>query len=292
MTPASSRGARLRINLTYLWRHRRRLRLDDPILFTELVQRRKLDDRDIRMAIMADKVAAKEHVAAALGREWVIPMLWSGTELPHDLPWTGPIVVKARHGCNQNVFVRQRSECVAARTASARWMRGRYGWWLDEWAYSQIPRGLLIEPMIGGDVLPIDYKVFVFGGVATHVQVHLDRAHDHRWIVHDRDWRALATDAPVVPRPTALSAMLAAAEQLAAGFAFVRVDFYQPDDQPLFGEMTFYPGSGLHAIDPPDLDAEWGRLWRAARVATVNEGCANDVSVAIGGGVVLAIEAG
>ena len=212
---------------------------------------------------MADKVAVKAIVAAQLGREWVIPMLWSGTELPARSPWERPVVVKSRHGCNQIGFIRDElRDWNAALAASARWMRRDYGWWLDEWLYAHIPRGLLIEPLIGnGGDLPIDYKIYVFGGQATHVQVHLDRARHHRWVMHDVDWRALASDAPSVPRPTALPAMVAAAEKLAAGFDFARVDFYQHGDQPLFGEISFYPGSGLDPFDPAELDAELGRLW-------------------------------
>lgn len=257
-------AARLRIALTYLWRHRRLPDLREPRLFTELVQQRKLRDRDPRLPLLADKVAVKPIVAAQLGGEWVIPTLWSGRRLPARAPGGSPVVVKSRHGCNQTVIVRDAAvEWSAAATAGARWMRRDYGWWLDEWLYAQIPRGLLIEPLIGnGRDLPIDYKVYVFAGQASHVQVHLDRAGNHRWVMHDRDWRAVANGAPVVPRPSALAAMIAAAEQLAAGFDFVRVDFYQPDDQPLFGEFSFYPGSGLDRFDPPTLDAQLGRLWR------------------------------
>jgi hypothetical protein len=263
--PGDDRAARLRIALTYLWRHRRLPDLACPGLFTELVQLRKLQDRDPRMPAMADKVAVKSIVADRLGRDWVIPMLWSGTELPARLPWTPPVVVKARHGCNQNIFVRAGlRDWTAAHHASARWMRHDYGRWLDEWLYPHIPRGLLVEPLIGTGALPIDYKIYVFGGQATHVQVHLDRARNHRWVMHDPDWRAIANDAPIVPRPTALPAMLAAAEQLADGFDFARVDFYQPGEQPLFGEICFYPGSGLDPFDPPQLDGELGRLWLRA----------------------------
>lgn len=259
-------AARLRIGLTYLWRHGRLPDLSNPTLFTELVQLRKLRDRNPRMPAMADKVAAKALVASQLGRDWIIPMLWSGDELPANSPWDRPVVVKSRHGCNQNAFVRAgASDWRQAMAASARWMRRDYGWWLDEWLYSQIPRGLLIEPMIGsGEDLPLDYKIFVFGGRATHVQVHIDREHRHRWILHDRDWRPLANDASAVRQPTALSDMLSAAETLAEGFDFVRVDFYQPERQPLFGEISFYPGSGLDPFDPPTLDAEMGELWLRA----------------------------
>jgi len=94
--------------------------------------------------------------------------------------------------------------------------------------------------------------------------VHLDRATDHRWIVHDRHWRALSATAPVIARPSALPAMIAAAEEMARDFSFARVDFYQPAAQPLFGEICFYPGSGLDRFDPPELDAEMGRLWLRA----------------------------
>lgn len=260
-------AALLRINLAYLWRHGRLPDLARPRLFTELVQLRKLADRDPRLPAMADKLAVKALVAERLGREWVVPTLWSGAALPPRSRWDRPIVVKARHGCNQNAFVWSRAaDWDATRAQAARWMRKAYGGWLDEWLYAHVPRGLLIEPFIGsGRILPVDYKVFVFGGRATHVQAHLDRGHRHRWIVHDRDWRAIAADAPAVPRPSALSAMIAGAEELGRGFEFVRVDFYQPGSAPLFGEMTFYPGSGLCPLDPPALDAEMGSLWLRAR---------------------------
>lgn len=276
MRPASfhvhgdDQAARLRIALTYLWRHKRLPKLANPDLFTELVQVRKLRDRDPRLPAMADKIAVKSIVAERLGRDWVIPTLWTGTVLPARPPARCPIVVKARHGCKQNAFVRDAPrEWGAARAASAQWMRRNYGWWLDEWLYAHVPRGLLIEPFIGDPgALPIDYKIFVFGGVATHVQVHLDRATAHRWVVHDRDWRPIASRTPAVPRPSALPAMLAAAEALANGFDFARVDFYQPGAQPLFGEISFYPGSGLDRFDPPELDAELGDLWlRVAQAA-------------------------
>ncbi|MFC3581140.1 ATP-grasp fold amidoligase family protein [Sphingomonas hylomeconis] len=260
-------GALLRINLTYLWRHRRLPNLADPTLFTELVQLRKLRDRDLRMPAMADKVAVKALVAARLGRAWVVPTLWHGTTLPEQSRWTSPIVVKSRHGCNQNLFLPDggAADWPAVWRQAAGWLGASYGGWLDEWLYTQIPRGALIEPFVGTDgQLPIDYKFYVFGGRVSHVQVHLDRAHDHRWVVHDSDWVPLANGAPRLPRPSALREMIAAAEELASNMDFARVDLYQPGAQPLFGEVSFYPGSGLDRFDPPALDAAMGALWLRA----------------------------
>jgi hypothetical protein len=257
--------ARLRIKLCYLVRHQRLVDLDSPATFNELVQRRKLQNRDMRMVTLADKVAVKALVADALGNEWVIPTLWHGPMLPELCDWPRPFVIKSRHGTKQNIYVRDDNfRWPDLRTRAAKWMRQPYGQWLDEWLYAHIPRGILVEPFVGDDgQLPIDYKIFVFGGVATHVQVHLERENAHRWIVFDRNWNrvsAVTSDAdPLAPK--SLGQMLAAAEILSRGFDFVRCDFYEIGGKPKFGEMTFYPGSGLDKFNPVALDTEFGRYW-------------------------------
>lgn len=257
--------ARLRIRLCYLVRHQKMVNLDAPKTFNELVQRRKIRNRDMRMVTLADKVAVKTHVASALGAEWVIPTIWHGTALPDQPDWAGPLVVKSRHGCNQNIFVRDDDrDWSSLRKQTLTWGHKPYGQWLDEWLYAHIPRGILVEPFVGErGRLPLDYKIFVFGGVATHVQVHLDRENGHRWIVFDRNWNrasAATSDAdPVAPK--CLKQMLDAAETLARGFDFVRCDFYEIAGKPMFGEMTFYPGSGLDKFNPVALDIEFGRHW-------------------------------
>lgn len=260
--------ARLRVKLCYLVRHQKLLQLDNPITFNELVQRRKLQNRDIRMVALADKVAVKEYVAALLGSDWIIPTYWSGAVLPDTPPCAAPFVVKARHGCNQSIYVRDAAaDWSSIRARADSWMRGPYGRLLDEWLYSHIPLGLLVEPFVGEDgQLPIDYKIFVFGGRATYVQVHLEREKRHRWIVFDRTWNRVSapTDDVHPRRPDTLNHMLDAAETLARGFDFVRCDFYEIAGKPLFGEMTFYPGSGLDKFNPVELDAVFGQHWLAA----------------------------
>jgi hypothetical protein len=262
--------ARLRVNLTYRWRHGRWPDLSNPTTFTELLQHRKLHDRDSRMPVLADKVRAKIFAAERLGPDWIIPTLWHGTALPAAPAWPAPFVVKSRHGCNQRAFVRTGTEdWQAIRRLAARWMATSYGGWLDEWAYSQIPRGILVEPFVGEHgTLPVDWKIYVFGGRACFVQVHLERETHHRWIVMDRNWDRVSAptrDADPAP-PSSLSRMLEAAETLATGFDFVRVDFYEIVGKSLFGEMTFYPGSGLDPFDPVGLDGVMGEAWLRAEL--------------------------
>lgn len=259
--------ARLRINLTYLWRHGSLPNLDDPQTFTELVQLRKLYDCDVRLPRLADKVLVKRHVADRLGPEWIIPTLWHGRTPPRAPSWPTPFVLKSRHGCKQCIFVRSGLEdWNAAIRKSQAWLRRPYGEWLDERLYRSIERGLLVEPFVGTDgVLPVDFKLYVFAGRVEFIQVHLKREKGHRWIIFDKHWRRVSTpslDNP--PPPASLPAMIEAAEELARDIHFTRIDFYEIQGRPKFGEMTFYPGSGLDPFDPVALDAVMGRMWLRA----------------------------
>ncbi len=261
--------ATVRIQATYRVKQGRFADLKTANRFTELVQLRKLHDRDPRMIERSSKLASKRIVADTLGDEWVIPTVWSGARLPRKNPFTAPTIVKSSHGCNQYAILRDPPSALRwqiLRKQAAHWMRGPYGYWLDEWCYRDVPVGLLAEELVG-DVqsLPVDYKIYVFDGRATHVQVHLDRAGGHKWILHDRDFNKLVPDQAGSPqKPESLGAMLEAAEELARGFSFIRIDFYEVDRKPLFGEFCFYPGSGLDPFAADWIDFELGRLWKAA----------------------------
>ncbi len=266
--PSHPHLRRARVETCYLWRHRRAANLESPTRFTELVQVRKLADRDPRLVRLSCKITAKAEAERVLGSEWVVPTLWTGAALPGSIPFETPAMLKASHGCCQYRPLRRppsSAEWNALARLTARWTARPYGEWLDEWCYRDVPRGLIAERLIGTESLPVDYKIYVFGSVATHVQVHVDRASAHRWVLHDRDFvRLVPGDAESAPRPSALSAMLKAAEALARGFSFARVDFYEVDGCPLFGEYCFYPGSGLDPFAADWIDFELGDLWRAS----------------------------
>lgn len=270
---ADSLLAQVRVRLIYLWRHKRLPDLVAAPRFTEMVQRRKLHDRDPRQVPLMDKIASKSMANDLLGPEWVTPTLWQDVILPDDMPFRTPAILKARHGCNQFAVLRDKasaSEWNALQGRTARWMAGPYGKWLDEWAYEGVPRALIAEPLLGdGRSLPLDYKIYVFGGRATHVQVHLERATCHRWILHDRAFRPLVAAADLPTAPASLSAMLAAAETLGQGHEFIRVDFFEIEGAPRFGEFCLYPGSGLDPFAADWIDLELGSLWHAARGETI-----------------------
>lgn len=192
----------------------------------------------------------------------VVPTLWRGQRLPVDPLWPMPLMVKPNHGCGQFIVVRSLADWRRARRRTPGWVASRYGAALGEWHYSAANPGLIVEPFLATpELLPLDYKIYVFGGRAVMVQLHEGRGEHHRWSQFDRCWRPLSTMASRRPAPVSLGAMIDAAERLGTGHDFLRVDFYEIDNRPMFGEFCLFPGSGLDPFNPVDLDDWLGRYW-------------------------------
>jgi hypothetical protein len=243
-----------------------------PTTFSEKIQRLKIFNRDPRLPQRENKILVKEFVRGKLGSEWVTPALWQGEYLPplEQRTWPIPFVIKANNGCGWNVFVRQESDLDWPRIEklAAEWRRTQFGADLGEWLYGEIKPALLVEPFIGNhSELPTDYKLWVFHGKVRFIQVDTDREHAHKRTMFDQDWCPLpftlvySRDPRPIPKPVSLQRMINAAEILAEDFPFVRVDFYEVQNQPKFGELSFYPESGFGHFDPPEWDVKIGQFW-------------------------------
>jgi hypothetical protein len=247
-----------------------------PKTFSEKIQYRKLHDRDPRMPRLVDKLTVKGIVADVLGDDWVIPTLWSGTD-PAALPFdqlTPPYVVKANHASQCNYFVRSALDVRPdhIRAEARRWLKLDYGARYHEWAYTVVPRRILVEPFVSeSTALPIDYKFSVFRGRVQHIGVIVGRGTPRqRAIYFAPDWTWMPVSLTMggrvehmdIPPPQSLSAMTDAAQQLAETFSYARVDFYEINGRPLFGEMTFYPVAGYESYAPAAYDRVLGDRWQ------------------------------
>jgi hypothetical protein len=243
--------------------------LSTPTTFNEKIQHFKLTNRDQSLARYIDKILVKEFVSEKLNEDWVIPTLFSGTELPEKRSWPIPYVVKANNSSGRNAFVRSNSDedWPDLRVQALRWVRTPHPWITGEWLYRQIEPKILIEPLLGNGRLPADYKFFVFGGAVKAVQVDTGRDGDHRRTFFDRHWSRLKFElryrsaTETIPPPARLESMISAAETLGEPFDFVRVDLYEIDGQPKFGELTFTPGAGVEPFRPRHFDEDLGRHW-------------------------------
>lgn len=261
----------LRTRLVYRREFGRFPDLENPRLFSEKVLATKLTWRSPMMPILADKVLVKEIVARRLGADWVTPSLFSGPRLPPrgQRDWPLPLVIKTNHGCGYNVFVKDEGDrdWDAIEPRIQRWLSERYAAHDAEWLYGEIVPQVLVEPMIGGSIPSTEYKLFCFAGRVEFIEVHLRRGDVRECANMDRAWNLhpftllmpRATTPP--PRPRSLEEMIRGAEVLAEGFPFVRIDLYEVDGRPRFGEVTFYPASGHIRPDPPEYDRIYGDLW-------------------------------
>lgn len=113
-----------------------------------------------------------------------------------------------------------------------------------------------------------DYKFFCFNGeirfVYTTSRTFVDN--DYPRTFFDLNWNKI--DASLGYHPTAETAekpkhfkeMVDICKSLSKGFPFVRMDFYDSEEMPMLGEMTFYPTGGFMPIEPHSLDLELGEL--------------------------------
>jgi hypothetical protein len=248
-------------------------RLRHPRLFTEKIAWRKLYQRDRRFTVFADKYAVKHEIERLVGRRYVIPTLWAGA--PEALPLdrlTPPYVIKVTHSSGGNVFVRRGAVVDRLKLVAhlRRHLAFSHGVQWGEWGYVDIPRRVLVEPMIqmpdGG--LPEDYKFFVYHGRVHFIQVDYTRFSGHTREMFDRDWRLLPLHYTFPPpqhpgsRPALAEEMIALAETIGAGFDFARIDLYAPPQGILFGEATFYPGAGHEHFEPASWNLAFGKPWK------------------------------
>lgn len=129
-----------------------------------------------------------------------------------------------------------------------------------EWPYKMVKPRIMaekyMEDLESGELN--DYKFFCFNGKVKFFKIDFDRFTNHRANYFDKDGKLLPFGEVICPPdferklkiPEALDEMIAMAEKLSGRELFVRVDFYYCDKKIYFGEMTYYPASGLGKFIP------------------------------------------
>lgn len=112
----------------------------------------------------------------------------------------------------------------------------------------------------------LDYKYFCFNGEPKYCQVISGRGSKMCIDFFDYDWKHQPFHEPsffpfseeVIQKPSQFKKMWDAARILSKGTAFSRIDFYQVQDHVYFGEITFYPTTGMGGFSPVEYDTILG----------------------------------
>ena len=260
------------LKLVYRARIGRPLNLNSPKGFNEKLQWLKLYDRNPLYTKLVDKAEVKPWVAERIGWEHVVPTLgvWDSFDDIDFGALPERFVLKCTHDSGGLAICRDLStfDMAAARRKIERSLANNYFWSGHEWPYKDVRPRIIAEEYLdpaGEQVGLTDYKVMCFGGQARCEFTCTGRADGNLHVdFFDTEWNHMPftrhyPNADVPPEaPERLKDMVAMAERLSEGMPFVRVDFYEVAGQYYFGEMTFYPGSGMEEFDPERWDEELG----------------------------------
>lgn len=276
------------LQLLYRFKMGHRLDLKSPKTFTEKIQWLKLYNRKPEYTLMVDKYAVKKYVADIIGEKYIIPTLgvW---DKPEDIDWNAlpnEFVLKTTHGggsggvviCkDKKTFDRNKAILTLRDSMNSDIYRS-----LREWPYKDVKKRVLAEKymapkdMVNNPIYDLsDYKFFCFNGEPKYCQVIRDRHSKESIDFYDMNWRHqefvglnpvtssgknLVNGVNPVPRPLLLDDMICVCHKLSKNMKYVRIDMYVIDNRIYFGEITFYPASGIGLFNPDKWNEELGNL--------------------------------
>ena len=266
----------------------KKLDLDQPTGFNEKLQWLKLYNRKPEYTMMVDKYAVKQYVADKIGEEYVIPTLkvWDKpgkidlSELPNQF------VLKTNHdgGCNGIVVCKDKQKLDVKKAKRelrhSFYFRNPY-LKAREWPYKNVKKSVFAEQYMEdaktGELR--DYKFFCFNGVVKAMYVASERntAKDGtKFDFFDENYNHLdftqgchKMSEVEIEKPLSFDLMKRLAEALSEGMPCVRIDFYEVNGHPYFGEFTFFHLGGTASFHPQKWDEIFGS-WIKLPEKTIN----------------------
>lgn len=265
---------KLYLSILYRCRMGKWIEWENPQTFTEKIQWLKLYNRRSEYTTMVDKYEVKKYVADRVGEQCIIPTIgvWDSVdEIDFDaLP--DKFVLKTTHGGGGGGVVicrdKRTFDIEMAKNKLAQSLKADIYRYYREWPYKKVPRRIIAEKLIQvPDKKDLrDYKFFCFNGKPLYLKVDYDRFTDHHANYYDMKWNLLPFGEAALPPveshieycPPNFDKMIEIAVALSKGQPFLRVDLYNVEGKIYFGEMTFFPASGLGAFTDEEWDTRIG----------------------------------
>lgn len=251
----------------------------NPMTFTEKIQWLKVYNQKPEYTTMVDKYAVKKYVAERIGKEYIIPTLcvW---DKPEDIDWKvlpNQFVLKTTHGGGGGGVIICKDKNTLDKQEAIKKLRSSFDSDiypnLREWPYKNVPKRIIVEKFITPEEKPLssellDYKFFCFNGNVKFFKIDFGRFVEHHANYYSLEGKLLKFGESCfkpnpnypIKLPHNLNKMIELAETLSAKEPFLRVDFYNVNGSIYFGELTFYPASGMLPWTPISADYEIGKL--------------------------------
>lgn len=260
------------LKMIYKAKMGKELNLDHPQTFNEKLNWLKIHDHNPLYTKLVDKYEVKKIVGDMIGNEHIIPTLgvWDSFDEIDFNSLPDQFVLKCTHDSGGLVICRDKSQLdlKAARKKINYFMKRRYFSQNREWPYKNVKHRIIAEQYMedSSSEQLYDYKFFCFGGTVKCMKVDFDRFKEHHANYFDKNGQLLGFGEIICPPkfdqeielPGNFTQMIDYAEQLTAGRPFLRADFYDVNGQVYFGELTFYPASGMGPFTSEEWDYKLG----------------------------------
>ena len=261
---------RLELKILFRLKVGYKLNFNNPITINEKVQWIKLYDRNSLMPKCSDKYLVRKYIEEKGLKNILNDLLWEGFN-PEDIPFSklpNKFVIKATHGSTFNIICEDKSKLDRNLTIKKlkKWLKVKFIPCYGEWFYGLERPRIIVEKFIESKDSLKDYKVYCFNGKPKFISVFSERfSGQMKQEMYDLNWNNAGGKTSFcpdpksyTPKPKNLKQMIDCAKILSKDFNFVRVDFYNEENNLLFGELTFTMGAGFDKCSSYEFDKKLG----------------------------------
>jgi hypothetical protein len=250
--------ARLILQIRYFKRTHQFLNLKNPQTFFEKIIWMSLYTDTTLWSKLADKYEVRDYIKKHTNYDILNELYQVYNHVEdiniNDLP--SQFVIKTTNGCATNILVKDSkniSETIIKKQLK-KWLHFPYDLFTGQLFYGNIKPRIIAEKYLFEKKNPnkplTDYKFYCFNGEPKICNVLSNRAfntHQIDRMICDTNWQILENvieegSINYIEKPKSFEIMLEICRDLSKGLPFVRIDLYEIDERPIFGEMTFTPG--------------------------------------------------
>lgn len=255
----------------------KKLNIENPKLFNEKLMWLKLNEYKGNELVTkcVDKYKVREYVKECNCEEILndlIAVYDNAEEIDFDkLP--EKFVLKCNHAAGFNIICNNKNELDTEKVKKQlkKWMKTDYWKFVAEVQYKNVNKKIVCEKFLeskDGNAIE-DYKVYCFNGKPEFCMVCIGRnLGKPKYYLFDKNWQLMrinpaginAPEGFTIEKPKCIDKMYDYAEKLSKPFKFVRVDFYDYNDRPVFGELTFTPAGCIDKNYTDEAQMELGNM--------------------------------
>ena len=249
-----------------------KLNLKNPTTYNEKLQWIKLNDKNPLMPKCCDKYAVREYVESKGCKKLLNELLWEGFN-PDEIPYESlpnKFVIKVTHGSTFNIICSEKSKLNVEQVNKRlkKWLKVKFLPCYGEWFYGVERPRIIIEKFIESDDDLKDYKVFCFNGEPKYIAVYSDRylnngkpcqeIYDLDWNITHNHTNDYKLPCKLTKKPCNLNEIIKYSKILSKDFRHARVDFFNPNNNLIFGEITFTSSAGFGKFSSKQFEEEMG----------------------------------